>query len=193
LGEKAPYPGSKPGHDIIIMPYYGRGGAGNIQAVEEENARISADLEANQQAAEAENQQGLSDRSKEQQYAHTGRGGAGNWYSPRELRERGHFSDADRSHILGDGTQPPTDSARSGDNAAAPPSYTVTQTSSQTSKVGRGGAGNISFGVNEDEERAARKRLAQQEAQEKLKADIEKGVKERLAMPPKAKLPGGDP
>lgn len=45
----------------------------------------------------------------------------------------------------------------------------------------------------EDEERAARKRIRENEAREKLKAEVEKGVKESLAMPQKAKLPGEEP
>lgn len=59
-----------------------------------------------------------------------------------------------------------------------------------TSKTGRGGAGNFEWGSNEAE------RKQQEEAdrkQQKLQADVEKGVKENLAFPSKAKLPGGEP
>jgi len=56
--------------------------------------------------------------------------------------------------------------------------------------VGRGGAGNFSFGVSESEERAARKRMADEKKREVLTGEIEKGVKEQLAVPPKAKLSG---
>jgi len=86
---------------------YGRGGAGNIQ---EANASISADLEANQQAADDYTSSGHDFDTKEQApYAHMGRGGAGNYYSPRGLIERGQFQGADRSHVLGDGTPMPKD------------------------------------------------------------------------------------
>ena len=172
-----------------------RGGAGNILAREQENARISKDLEANQQAAEA----ALTDHgnaSREQQrYAHSGRGGAGNYYSPQELSQTGHFSDAHRSHIVGDGTLPPADRTSStATGGAAPPSYNSVQAGSGPSRtVGRGGAGNWMFGVSEDEATAARKRMEEEKKREQLKADVEKGVKEALAEPPKAKLPGGEP
>jgi hypothetical protein len=59
-----------------------------------------------------------------------------------------------------------------------------------TSKTGRGGAGNFEWGSPEAERRQ------QEEAdrkQQKLQADVEKGVKENLAFPSKAKLPGGEP
>lgn len=177
---------------------YGRGGAGNFQAVVQEKARIAKDVEANQHAVES-NTEGLpavNTDCQEQQYAHTGRGGIGNWYSPKELKEKGHFSDAHRSHILGDGTQAPADSTDSG----APPSYNTAAPSVETTRTyGRGGAGNFSFGVSEGEERMARKRMQQEETKEKLKADIEKDVQDSLAMPEKAKisenakLPRGDP
>ncbi|KAK5125355.1 hypothetical protein LTR85_000464 [Meristemomyces frigidus] len=176
------------------MPY-GRGGAGNFQAIEQESARVAADVEANQPAADSNSTDAAAVERQEQQYAHMGRGGVGNWYSPKELKEKGHFSDAHRSHILGDGTLPPADSTDSG----APPSYNTAQPSTETTRTyGRGGAGNYSFGVSESEERAARKRMRQEETKEKLKADIERNVQESLAMPEKAKisekmkLPTGD-
>lgn len=175
---------------------YGRGGAGNIQALEQVNAKISSDLEANQQAAESDHKEPVpSDYSsrEEQQYAHTGRGGMGNWYSPKELSEKGRFNDAHRSHILGEGTQPPANTVDQS-NGSAPPSYSAAEAPRETTRTyGRGGAGNWSFGVSESEERAARKRIQDDQAREKLKADVEKGVGESLAMPQKAKLPGGEP
>jgi len=58
---------------------------------------------------------------------------------------------------------------------------------------GRGGVGNMTFGMADDEVRAAERRMQQEKIKEKLKADVEKGVKESLAMPQKAKLPGGEP
>lgn len=171
------------------MPY-GRGGAGNIQALEQENTKISGDHEANQQAARFDPLPAEYSEKEEQQYAHTGRGGAGNLYSPKDLSQSGHFSDAHRSHILGDGTQPPANSMEAV-GGSQPPSYNAAQSSSSISSTrtyGRGGAGNWSFGVSEDEERAARKRMQEIEAKEKLEVDVENQVKESLAMPQKAKL-----
>ncbi|EMD01139.1 hypothetical protein BAUCODRAFT_29542 [Baudoinia panamericana UAMH 10762] len=177
------------------MPAYGRGGAGNILSIEQENARASADLEANQQAAESDQKGPLPTdylEKSEQQYAHTGRGGMGNYYSPRDLSETGHFNDAHRSHILGEGTSAPPATGDSTGNG--PPSYGAGPSDIEPPrKHGRGGAGNYAFGVSESEERAAQRRLEQEKRQEQLKADIEKGVKESLAAPPKAKLPGGNP
>ncbi|KAH9843319.1 Protein of unknown function (DUF3602) [Teratosphaeria destructans] len=169
----------------------GRGGVGNIEAVEHNIARMSADLEASHPDQETPSRRFVQETqsNREQQYAHTGRGGSGNYYSPQELRSKGHFTDAHRSHILGDGTRPPAESADAHDAGSEPPSYIMAQSTAQSPrKIGRGGAGNISFGVTEDEERAARKRLEQQEHQEKLKAEIEKGVHDSLAMPPPVKL-----
>lgn len=129
----------------------------------------------------------------EQQYAHSGRGGAGNYYSPKELSETGRFSDAHRSHIPGDGTQPPASSVGAA-ASSEPPSYSTASTGSGATKSwGRGGAGNMSYGMMEDEERAARRKLQEDEAKEKLKAEVERGVGETLAMPQKAKLPAAEP
>ncbi|KAF2767081.1 hypothetical protein EJ03DRAFT_337913 [Teratosphaeria nubilosa] len=172
------------------MPY-GRGGFGNVQAVEQNIARMSADLEASHPDLETRSTSFVQETqgNKERQHAHTGRGGSGNYYSPQELRSKGHFSDAHRSHILGDGTRPPAESADALDGGSEPPSYSMAQHTAQPPrKIGRGGAGNISFGMTEDEERTARKRLKQQEHQEKLRAEIEKGVHNSLAIPQPVKL-----
>lgn len=178
------------------MPSTGRGGAGNIQAISAENARVSADLEANQQSAESDHKGPLpSDylERDEQQYAHTGRGGAGNYYSPKELSQTGNFSGAGSSHILGEGTVPPASSS-SGRRGSAVGNGSSAQPAQEPMRTyGRGGAGNYAYGVSESEERAARKRMEDEQKREQLKADIEKGVKENLAMPQKAKLPGGEP
>lgn len=85
------------------MAPYGRGGAGNYeQAISRENEKINNDLEANQSAAETAGVNyippDIAERS-EAQYAHTGRGGAGNYYSPRDLAESGNFQGAQTSHI----------------------------------------------------------------------------------------------
>ena len=151
------------------MPSYGRGGSGNFQAVEKENAKVAADLEANQAAADTYSRNPLqSDYLKREpaQYAYTGRGGAGNLYSPQELKES-------RATPGGE-----------------PTSWSET-TSTRTH--GRGGAGNYEYGLGESEQRAAQKKAEEEQSREKLKQDIEKGVMENLAMPQKAKLPGAEP
>lgn len=84
------------------MAPYGRGGAGNYEAIERENKKINNDLEASQSAADSALNDvvphNIAERS-EAQYAHTGRGGAGNYYSPRDLTEQGNFQGAQTSHI----------------------------------------------------------------------------------------------
>jgi hypothetical protein len=169
------------------MAPYGRGGAGNYEAaIQRDNEKISNDLEANQSAADnATNSYAPPDiaEKSEAQYAHTGRGGAGNYYSPQDLSQTGSFVGAQTSHILGDGTPAPSDNSRpAAAPAAAPPP-----------KTGRGGAGNFDFGINEAERKAARQHEDADRRQQQLKQDVEKGVQEKLAFPSKAKLPGGEP
>jgi len=173
------------------MPSFGRGGAGNIEAVQKETERANNDLEANKSAASNAGNDFVPPadiKRDEQQYAHTGRGGMGNFYSPKELNQSGNFSDAHRSHIPGDGTLAPTE------GSDAPPSYNAVSANAEPArKTGRGGAGNYAIGINEAETRAARRRHEEDERQAKLKEDIEKGVQETLAFPSKAKLPDGEP
>lgn len=110
------------------MPY-GRGGAGNIYAAEQAKARITADLEANHAATDSYKEPLPADylRHEQQQYAHTGRGGSGNYYSPKELTRTGQFSDTHKSQ------------------------------SNESSRIGRGGAGNYTFAVSDSEEQARRR------------------------------------
>ena len=193
------------------MPYYGRGGAGNISAVQAASERASADLEANQSAADTSTdpeksrlplnykEEELGTPSSERQYAHSGRGGAGNFYSPKELSQSGHFNDAGRSNILGQGTMAPSElPGQRGEGesmiAGRQISSSAPSTAGESTRTyGRGGAGNYAFGISESEERTAKSRLEDDEKQSRLKQDIENGVKEQIAFPQKAKLPGGEP
>ncbi|TKA77005.1 hypothetical protein B0A55_01966 [Friedmanniomyces simplex] len=131
-------------------------------------------------------------------YIAPGRGGSGNYYSPQELSQTGHFSDAHRSHVLADGTQAPADATTTGItgsvNGPAPPSYIAAQASAQPSRtVGRGGAGNYNYGVSESEERAARKKMDEEQRRKQVQAEVEEKVKKALAEPPKAMLTGEEP
>ena len=84
------------------MAPYGRGGAGNYEAIQRENEKVNNDLERSHSTAEKAGINYLPPDIAERieaQYAHTGRGGAGNYYSPRELVENGNFSGAQTSHI----------------------------------------------------------------------------------------------
>lgn len=180
--------------NLTKMPPYGRGGAGNYEAVQRENEKVSQDLEANQGAADSATSSYLPPdiaEKGEAQYAHTGRGGAGNYYSPQDLSKTGNFDGAETSHILGDGTPAPSESVR----PTAAPAFDgmLTAVGGPTPKTGRGGAGNYDFGINEAERKAARQHQESDVKQQRLKEDVEKGVKEQLAFPSKAKLPGGEP
>lgn len=176
------------------MPPYGRGGAGNYEQVQRENEKISHDLESNQSAADNANNSFLPPdiaEKGEPQYAHTGRGGAGNYYSPQDLTQTGNFAGAQTSHILGDGTPAPADDARP---AAAPAVGGMgSAVGGVTPKTGRGGAGNFDFGINEAERKAAREHEQADHKQQQLRDDVEKGVKDQLAFPSKARLPGAEP
>lgn len=155
----------------------GRGGAGNILALQQQTERIAQDVEANRKPVVLDEPGTVSGAAREeQQYAYTGRGGAGNYYVPKELEQTGHFSNAHRSHILGDGTLAPGGNDK--DAKVTPARW-----------QGRGGAGNFAWDVVQDEERAAQKKLeADREKEAKLKAEVERGVEASIAMPEKAKL-----
>jgi len=112
------------------MPY-GRGGAGNFEeAARQSTPTIKRDLEANLPSVEAP-------VPAPDQYAYSGRGGAGNYYSPAALSQQGTFS-----------TTPSTAATNSGQSEAtaipAPASDSATA-SAAVPFAGRGGAGNYSF------------------------------------------------
>ncbi|KAI5245143.1 hypothetical protein E4T47_09335 [Aureobasidium subglaciale] len=162
------------------MPAYGRGGAGNIEALKaaqasnSTNEKISADIERQQQDASAEAYAGTAHPAlHNQQWAHTGRGGQGNYYSPRELLATGKFEGVDTSNVLGDGTPAPK-----GDKAV---------------RAGRGGVGNFFGGDEGEAERLRAKKEDEARKQEELKREVEKGVDGSLSRPEKARLPGGEP
>ena len=152
---------------VLIMPSYGRGGAGNIQAVAQQSERTAADVEANESTAEAIAASHLSSqdiRRERQQYAHAGRGGAGNLYSADQMQE---------AH--------PSDGLSGGKTMKA-------SSTSSTKVAGRGGAGNYEFAVTGREQQIAMQRQKEEETRERLKEDIVKDVGQQLAVPPKARL-----
>lgn len=196
------------------MPY-GRGGAGNFEAQQasqqQYNSRVSADLESQQQDAE----NALGDKgfdvghqdTHRREWAHMGRGGAGNYYSPKDLSEKGRFEGAASSHVLGDGTPAPRaeDRAREdngmgvGVSGGAGGGETAAKRMEEEKKKGpaprgRGGAGNFSYGVTQSEEVAYRRRVDEEEMKKQnLRGEIERGVEEGLRRPEQAKLAGGEP
>ncbi|KAK0857775.1 hypothetical protein LTS02_010095 [Friedmanniomyces endolithicus] len=151
------------------MPY-GRGGAGNIEAHEHDKVRVAADLEANHQAPKSSPETHVPLTDDERKYAHSGRGGSGNYYSPQELSQTGSFSDAHRSHVLGDGTLAPADATSMGNtDGAETSSYIAAQASVRpTRTVGRGGAGNFDFGAGVSEEKAARERMDEEQKRKRV-------------------------
>ncbi|KAK3055531.1 hypothetical protein LTR09_003451 [Extremus antarcticus] len=145
------------------MPPYGRGGAGNIQTIEQENAKVAADLEANQSSAEKYTTEQLPPKREEQQYKRTGRGGAGNMVDSNVSK---------KDDLVGSGPTPKPV------GATGPARY------------GRGGAGNHDYSDGIWRSENARKTEKEHASREKLQQAIEKGVEESLAMPQKARLVG---
>lgn len=162
---------------LTKMPYAGRGGAGNIQAVEEANKRGVEDLEANHQATETFTSQPAP--TSDEQYARVGRGGAGNFYNRQDANDTDRVGFGDGINSLGSG---PILTSRKTTVSEPEPG--------PTRNFGRGGAGNFSFDSSENQDRALRMRLEEDEQKkQQVKEQVEKGVEETLAMPPKAKLP----
>ncbi|KAK0272889.1 hypothetical protein LTR35_012559 [Friedmanniomyces endolithicus] len=176
----------------VNMPY-GRGGAGNIEAHEKDKVCVASDLEANHQTAEPSLEIPVPLIGDERKYAHSGRGGSGNYYSPQELSQTGSFSGAYRSHVLSDGTPAPADTtSTSNTSGTAPSSYIAAQASARSTRtVGRGGAGNYNFGVGGSEERAARERVDEEQRRKMMQVEVEERVKSTLAEPPRVLLTGG--
>lgn len=149
---------------------YGRGGAGNLDAVAQENARIAEDLEASRSDAGA-----LTESPtvyvQRQEPSYVGRGGSGNYGS---LKESGNWDGLDQA------TEVPFSNIRK-DSQPQSPTY------------GRGGAGNYTAGSVEGKQKASRRKTEDEQKREKLKEEVEKGVHEQLAIPQKAKLPAGNP
>lgn len=159
------------------MPY-GRGGAGNIEALQREREQAAADVEAQQPKVLPNQPDSTSvDHSEPPQYAHTGRGGAGNYYSPRELATTGSFA----------GTEV-VDSDQTTASAGRRCSIVSVQQSAAPTvhKVGRGGAGNYDFSAQARESSAPE---GEQSKQRDIESSVVQDVEEQLAVPPKARIP----
>lgn len=144
-----------------------RGGAGNILAASQQKAHTFTDLEANAPLSEHVTTVPF-DTNRE--YAHSGRGGAGNYYSPKDLSQKGDFDVSERKE--------------KDESVAVPGSAPV--------KVGRGGAGNFTFGKSGDsEEEKKRKEEEEKGKVVNIEREVEEGVG-KLQMPEKAKLAGGE-
>lgn len=153
--------------DFGMSSSYGRGGAGNINTVSAQNARIAEDLEANQSPSDSFT---TASPLEIQQPSYIGRGGSGNYADRKESK---HWDD------LGRAEEATFASMRQQTGQARSPTY------------GRGGAGNFASGAPavESKLKASRKNTEDELKRDKLQQDIEREVEERLAMPQKAKLP----
>lgn len=145
---------------------YGRGGAGNLQAVAQRKERAASDLEANEnvdEALSAGNEIEVSQRET-QQYVQAGRGGAGNYHAASDIKEQQLLK-----HI--------------------PSSKLVEAFQEEGSRTaGRGGAGNYYFAAIKAKEAAALDKAKEDLSRAKISQDVEKGVRDQLAMPQQARL-----
>lgn len=173
------------------MPALGRGGAGNIEAATQPIIQRKISGEYLERGVLQKNHEAYAGTSHDalhtQEYAHMGRGGAGNYYSPRELNATGEFQGAGTSHVLGDGTP-------EGRHVAGVAEKEKKEVVNGPVYRGRGGAGNYAYGVTEGEERRFRKKYEEEERRKKeIRGLAEGAAQEGLAVPEKARLPGQEP
>ncbi|KAL1600690.1 hypothetical protein SLS60_007078 [Paraconiothyrium brasiliense] len=152
----------------------GRGGAGNIIRAQEQSKKAVEDVEA-QRTPTADAAPPTSTTSS-QSYAHTGRGGAGNWYQPSQLAKEGTFSTPSDSTALPTTSKPNVSTPWHPENQQMP-----------VARAGRGGAGNF---VWKDEEEEKRQKEEREKLGEKVSENVERDVEAVLAKPPGALLGG---
>lgn len=153
----------------------GRGGAGNILAQQLQRQQAADDVEAQTQPAESAVSQ-TSSSTLPSQYSYSGRGGAGNLYSPRELATAGIFTDTE---VVGQRTA-----------TTQPGKVTIEQgTSPVVRKVGRGGAGNYEYGTAQGQVNATTEAADDQKKGLEIQSTVEQDVNEQLAVPAKARIP----
>ncbi|KAI9882438.1 MAG: hypothetical protein M1823_005818 [Watsoniomyces obsoletus] len=190
----------------------GRGGAGNIFNEAEPAIRRSDDLEAQRSLEddlavdEADTRDRINNTNRPPpDYAHSGRGGAGNWFSPREEIEKvgkeQEMKPMEKDRVgkpsspgPNPGPSPLTSTTTSSPAKATPtPSspITVVRPEFKFRPGGRGGAGNIEFGrqIAEQHRREKENRMQQGikkdvEISQQVVVDVEAG----LTTPPKARL-----
>ncbi|KAJ9668240.1 hypothetical protein H2201_001670 [Coniosporium apollinis] len=200
------------------MPTWGRGGAGNIVTnaqIEEENKRIAADLEAQQSAAETfaapshhpsyPTTTTSQSQPQSQQYALSGRGGAGNWYLPRDLAETGTFvstttNPTSNNSLVPDPSaldpstnnfdDPPRTSPNPPPTASIPAAAAFADVST-TGHRGRGGAGNYVWDGQREEEEKLKREKEERDHEAKVREKAERDVETGLARPGRAKLEPG--
>lgn len=147
------------------MPYYGRGGAGNIQAAAQEQARLASDTEAQLADTEQPLSASASSVQDEQAYQRSGRGGAGNYFAASDDAKL----PASQADI--EAASRPTSPGK------GPPKY------------GRGGAGNINYASGEKADQDAVAKNEEQKLQERVSKAAESFVEQEIQVPEKARLP----
>ncbi|PSN68021.1 hypothetical protein BS50DRAFT_572995 [Corynespora cassiicola Philippines] len=163
------------------MPSWGRGGAGNIvsdEQVKEQSRKVADDLEANRSLASsaAPPLTSTSSQTQAQEYAHTGRGGAGNWYQPSELEKAGSFSQPADSTAIPTSSRPQISTPWHPEGQELP-----------VARAGRGGAGNF---VWRDESKEQASREAEEKVKDKVRGEAERDVEAGLQKPGAALLGG---
>ncbi|KAF2450092.1 hypothetical protein P171DRAFT_469941 [Karstenula rhodostoma CBS 690.94] len=157
----------------------GRGGAGNIMRAQEQSKKAVEDVEA-QGAPIAAPPPPSASAPAAQPYAHTGRGGAGNWYEPSKLAKDGTFAAPEDATAL-----PPSNTRP---NVSTP--WHPQNQQMPVGRAGRGGAGNFVWKDDEEEEK---RRGEEERRSEMVREGVEKDVEAGLAKPPGALLGGLDP
>ena len=133
------------------------------------------DLEANPPPSDPNPSSSTASTSQQpQDYAHTGRGGAGNWYQPTALAQSGTFTSAT------DATAIPTSSKPQ----VSKPWHPETQ-ELPVARAGRGGAGNF---VWKDEEKERVRKEEEERRKEEVSEGVQRGVEEELKRPGQVRL-----
>ncbi|KAH6719961.1 hypothetical protein DL95DRAFT_145699 [Leptodontidium sp. 2 PMI_412] len=147
----------------------GRGGAGNYYSKQDivDATKNTGDIESQTPSSTTVNTS-TSHSSPAPEYLHTGRGGAGNWVQPSELKSHGLTQQSEDMHSTAT-TRP-----------AEAPAQRVLGSSKPTYRGGRGGAGNY-FDDGEEkrrvEEEERREREREREVQGRVEEDVERGLK----------------
>ncbi|KAF2264883.1 hypothetical protein CC78DRAFT_532751 [Lojkania enalia] len=105
-----------------------------------------------------------------------GRGGAGNWYQPKELSNEGTFTQTSDSTALPTTSTPNISTPWHPENQQMP-----------IARVGRGGAGNF---VWQDEDKELERRGNEERVKKGLEEKVERDVEAGLAKPRAAVLGG---
>ncbi|KAI2482170.1 hypothetical protein Ptr902_06551 [Pyrenophora tritici-repentis] len=152
---------------------YGRGGAGNYYAAQQESKKAAEDVEANSASTTTQTSQSPASAvpsNTSQDYAHMGRGGSGNWYQPKELQKEGTFTQAVDATAIPTSSKPQVSTPWHPEGQELP-----------VARSGRGGAGNFVW-KSEEQERKARE--DEEKKKEELRVEAERSVEAGLAKPP---------